>query len=457
MSNILKIKTQLLRALVLAGLVLPLGIQAQFTKDDLLSRARTHAKILSDSTMNGRGYQEDGHLMAAEYIAKTFKSLGLQPAPLLAESETPYLQPFRITLNLVQSPMSLSLNGVELRDGHDYIAKANSGRGTLEEAKVRDLGYGLPEDFDVSFKDQVVMFRTGLPEKITKDKTLKEAYSRFASDDVKIDFATKMQAAGVIILKEKLTAGLSSMPVEMPVLEVLSSSLPGKPKKKKRKKIKTADMHVFTKFQALTTQNVVGMIRGSVHPDSVVIVSAHYDHLGRQDDAIFYGGNDNASGTAMLLTMAEYFSQTENKPRYTMLFVGFGGEEAGLLGSRYYVEKQPLFPLANTAFILNLDLMANGDEGITAVAGLDFPDQFEQLKVLNEKMEAVPQIKGRSNAPNSDHYFFVKNGVKGFFIYTLGGPPHYHDVNDTYSEMRFSRFYEVETLLQGFLQALMQN
>jgi Zn-dependent M28 family amino/carboxypeptidase len=155
--------------------------------------------------------------------------------------------------------------------------------------------------------------------------------------------------------------------------------------------------------------------------------------------------------------MAEHFAQPENRPRYTMVFIAFGGEEAGLLGSRYYVEKQPLFPLEKTAFILNLDLMANGDEGITAVAGLDYPSLFDQLKALNEKMEAVPQVKGRTNAPNSDHYFFVKNGVRGFFIYTLGGPPHYHDVNDTYQEMRFTKFYEVESLLQAFLEEVMRN
>ncbi|MEM6271869.1 MAG: M28 family peptidase [Bacteroidota bacterium] len=430
---------------------------AQTSRETILAHGRAHAQALAHPDMKGRGYQHEGHRKAADYLATQFEKFGLQAVPKLSENDEPYFQYFRANLNLVQDSMYLHLNGVNLRDGHDYIAKSNTGRGELTEARVRDLGYGLPEDFDRSFQGEVVMFRAGLPEKITADKKLKEAYRRFGSDDVKIDFATKMQAAGVIILKPKLTAGFSPMPVEIPVLEVLEEKLPGKHPKpeKRRKKIKTCDLRIMTKFTAINTQNVIGMIEGSVHKDSVVIVCGHYDHLGTQDEAIFYGGNDNASGTAMLLNFAEHFSRPENRPRYSMAFVGYGGEEAGLLGSRHYVEQDPLIPLANTVFVLNIDLMANGDEGITVVAGPDFPEPFQQLQDINTEMEAVPRVKGRGNAPNSDHYFFVKNGVPAFFIYTLGGPPHYHDVNDTYENMQFSRFYEVQTLLTRFLNQRM--
>jgi aminopeptidase YwaD len=444
-------------ALAASLLLIPGMLHAQIPRETVLAHGKAHARVLAAPDMYGRGYQKEGHLKAARYIADQFEKFGLKPAPALADNENPWYQTFRVTLNLVQDSMYLRLNGVDLRDGHDYIAKSNTGRGELKNVRVRDLGYGLPEDFEKSYKDEVVMFRTGLPEKITSDKKLKEAYSRFASDNVKIDFATKMQAAGVIILKNKLTAGLSPMPAELPVVEVLEERLPGKSKKlkKRRKKIKQADLRVWTRFTALNTQNVVGMVRGSVHPDSVVIVCAHYDHLGTQDEAIFYGGNDNASGSAMLLNMAEHYGRKENQPRHSMVFIAFSGEEAGLLGSRHYVEKNRLFPLENTSFVLDLDLMANGDEGITAVAGHDFPGLFAKLESINAEMDAVPKVKARSNAPNSDHYFFVKNGVQGFFIYTLGGPPHYHDVNDTYEAMQFSRFYEVQMLLQRFLEERM--
>lgn len=422
-------------------------IQAQSpsSTDDLAQTVRSDAKTLSSAEMFGRGYQNDGHLLAARFIAQRFESIGLEPVPQKEGVESPYFQPFRISLNLVEGPQVLSLNNKTLTIGEEYIINARSKRADFYNSKVKDLGFGMPEKFNKSLKGYVVIFRSGLPEKIANDPVLKKKYASVAGDDVKIDFATKMQAEAVIIIKNKLTASLSNMPADIPIIEVLETAIP-------KKKIKKCSMKIETGVRSITSQNVVGMVRGSTFPDSVVIVSAHYDHLGRQGEAIFYGGNDNASGTATLISLASYFAKPENKPKCTMLFVAFSGEEAGLLGSRHYVERDPLIPLANTKFILNLDLMANGDEGITAVAGLDYPTDFEQLQAINTKLNAVPQVKGRGNAPNSDHYFFVKNGVKGMFIYTLGGPPHYHDVNDTYEAMVFPKINELQKLLSEFLK-----
>ncbi|MEM6805045.1 MAG: M28 family peptidase, partial [Bacteroidota bacterium] len=164
------------------------------------------------------------------------------------------------------------------------------------------------------------------------------------------------------------------------------------------------------------------------------------------------GANDNASGTSMLLSMATYFSQAEHQTKYSLLFIAFGGEETGLIGSSFYVNEQALVPLAQTKFILNLDLMGNGIEGIMAVGGKDFPQYFEKLQVANEEMKAVPKVRSRKNAPNSDHYFFLLNGIPGFFIYTLGGPPHYHDILDNPDTIVLSRYVEVRNLLIKFIE-----
>ena len=258
----------------------------------------------------------------------------------------------------------------------------------------------MPENFSKSLKNTVVVFRSGLPEKIANDPVLKKKYASVASDEVKIDFATKMQAEGIVILKNKLTASLSNMPAELPIVEVLDSHLP-------KKKLKKCVMTVETGIKSVQSQNVIGMVEGSVYPDSFLIVSAHYDHLGMQGDAIFFGGNDNASGTSTLISMAAHYAKPENRPRYSMLFIAFTGEEAGLLGSRHYVERDPLIPLEKTKFILNLDLMANGDEGITAVAGLDYPEDFAALQAINTENNAVSQVKGRTNAPKSSVHVMV--------------------------------------------------
>jgi aminopeptidase YwaD len=413
-------------------------------QDTVLTRARIFAKDLASPAMYGRGYQKEGHRMAADYIAAHFENFGLYPAPKPADPSKPYFQPVRVSINLVEGEQKLVVDGKTLRIGQDYIVNDASARCNLAGLKVKDLGYGLPEQFNTSLKGTAIVFRGGLPEHIEKDPALKKKYAQVASDDVKLDFAHKMKVSAVIILRKKLTASLTQMPIDLPVVEVLEDRLP-------RKKPKKCDLIVTTQFKTTHSQNVAGMVRGKLYPDSVIIVSAHYDHLGTQGEAIFYGGNDNASGTSMLLSMAEHFSLPQNQPPFTMLFIAFTGEEAGLIGSRQYVEQNPLLPLANTKFILNLDLMANGDEGITAVAGLDYPADFARLQALNDSLKAVPVVKGRTNAPNSDHYWFIKNGVKGMFIYTLGGPPHYHDVNDTYEEMRFSKYVEVRNLLIAFL------
>ncbi|MEL6653308.1 MAG: M28 family peptidase [Bacteroidota bacterium] len=202
----------------------------------------------------------------------------------------------------------------------------------------------------------------------------------------------------------------------------------------------------------INSQNVICQVRGTEQPDSVIIVSAHYDHLGMQGSSIFPGANDNASGTSMLLSMVEYF--VKHPQRYTMVFIAFGAEETGLIGSNYYVNRSPVVALSQTRFILNIDLMGNGIDGITAVGGRDFPNYFERLVALNDTMQSVPKLKSRSNAPNSDHYFFLKNGVPGFFIYTLGGPPHYHDINDNPSTIVLSRYAEVRELLIKYLELL---
>lgn len=413
----------------------------------VLDQGRAHAKILAGPEMKGRGYQDEGALKAARYISEKFKSYGLQPVPGVELTKNAYFQDFRFSTNLVKD-LTLTLNGKEMEEGHQFIAAGVSGRGETPVTKVYDVGYGLPKDFKKNYEGGIVLFRSGLPPKKAKKEAFANQYKEYRGDQPKVSLAKRHGAKGVIVVKPKLTAILRPITVDLPVVEVLRSELPCR-------KVKTGSLSVDANLTKVSTQNVLGMVKGKTRPDSVIILCAHYDHLGTQGDAIFYGGNDNASGTSLLLTLAEHYSKPANQPDYTMVFIAFSGEEAGLHGSRYYVE-HPSIPLEQTSFVLNMDLMANGDEGITAVAGYDYPEQFELLKAVNEKTEAVPLIQPRGNRANSDHYFFTQAGVPALFIFTMGGPPHYHDVNDTYEEMRFSRFFEVHQLCVDYLAALME-
>jgi Zn-dependent M28 family amino/carboxypeptidase len=172
----------------------------------------------------------------------------------------------------------------------------------------------------------------------------------------------------------------------------------------------------------------MAMVKGTANSQKFLVVTAHYDHLGRMgSDTYFPGANDNASGVAEMLALAAYFAK--NPLHKNILFVAFTGEEAGLLGSKYFVRNPPI-PLDSIDFLLNLDLSGTGDEGITVVNATLYPEIFDKLVSLNKENNYVAKVKKRGPAANSDHYYFTENSVPAFFIYTLGGIKAYHDVYD---------------------------
>jgi hypothetical protein len=410
------------------------------TDEAIMATARRDVDTLCSPGFAGRGYLDDGHTKAATYIARRFQELGLRPAGGGAiDNATSYFQPFTIRTNVIREA-EISLNGSLLEPGADFIVASISPAGT-EKGCVYDAGYGLEKEGKM--KGKIVMLREGFPESLSKEAVKEPPYKDLARPDQRMRLLMESKPEAFIILKKKLTASFSADLFSVPVIEIQEDSLPAKFKK--------AALDIEGGLTDIRSQNVAGLIPGSLYPDTVILICGHYDHLGRLDDAIFTGANDNASGISLLLSLAEYFAKPENRQSYSLVFIAFGGEETGLVGSRYYATESPLFPLANTRFVLNLDLMGNGVDGITAVCGIDFPDLYDKLVSLNDELQAVPLVKARANAPNSDHYFFAQQGIPSLFIYTMGGPPHYHDINDTPANLEFSRFTELRTLFIRFL------
>jgi aminopeptidase YwaD len=164
--------------------------------------------------------------------------------------------------------------------------------------------------------------------------------------------------------------------------------------------------------------------------------------------AMFPGANDNASGVAMMLDIMNYYK--EHPPKYSIAFIAFSGEEAGLFGSYYYTE-HPLFPLSNISLLLNLDLMGTGDKGMTVVNATLFPREFDDLKIINITNGYLVDVKSRGKAQNSDHYYFSENGVKAFFFYLMGEYKYYHDIYDTPEALTLSRYNEAFKLITDFV------
>jgi len=396
-----------------------------------MGRVRSITDSLCAPKMNGRGYTFQGDKLAANFIENEFKKAGL------SFFEQGAFQQFSLDVNVFDGDMSLSLGKTELKAGKEFIAYASSPRGYghgkliyLDSARIRNPDkWLLQERFDKAIiayrqEDEQAVFK--MPEVLIKKL---------------------MQAKCHIIIVPKLTHFISRNQQAIPKMVVLAEAFNPKAKKASFQ----IDASVKYGYQ---TQNVIGYIKGSVKPDSFLVYTAHYDHLGNMGkETYFPGANDNASGVAMLIEIANYYAK--NPPSYSVAFIAFGAEEAGLVGSRYYTAL-PFFSLQSIKFLINLDLFGTGATGTTVVNGAIFKEEFELLKSINEEKKYLKTVAKRGEAANSDHYFFYQAGIRCFFLYLQGDWPHYHDVNDA-TPLPYSHFPQAFGLIKDFSDALMSQ
>jgi aminopeptidase YwaD len=393
---------------------------------------------LTSKEFAGRGYVNGGHLKAAQYIENQYRSLKLKPGP------SGYFQNFNVVVNTFGGSMDLAFNGCETKPGKDFILMPYSGggKGTFQPFIVKSKNLktkeGLEEFINKDLTEKVLVIEQGKADKIKDDENV-----------LKYLLKEKLISPKAIILvtHEKLTASYSDFQINIPFVIFKAQEFPTI--------VKSVKFNIDAKVKNVVSQNVIGHIPGILHPDTFIVVSAHYDHLGTLGkDVYFPGANDNASGVSMMLQLAKYFDTHADPRNYTIVFIAFGGEELGLKGSEHYVYS-PIYPLAQTKFVLNLDIVGTGDNGIKVVNGNEYPKEFNQLKALNEKGGYLSGVFSRGKARNSDHYYFTENGVKAFFIYTLGGSPAYHDIQDNVKNLTLYEYKNVFSLLRDFL--LTQN
>ena len=155
----------------------------------------------------------------------------------------------------------------------------------------------------------------------------------------------------------------------------------------------------------------------------------------------------------MLLNLADYYSKKENQPKCSVAFIAFAGEELGLLGSKYFAA-HPLLPLSEMKFLVNLDLLGTGDEGMMVVNATEFPRKFALLDSINTAKKYLIKIGQRGKSRNSDHYWFTEKGVPSFYFYTLGGIKAYHDIYDKAETLPLTKFEDVFRLIVDFNSAI---
>ncbi|HTB33061.1 MAG TPA: M28 family peptidase [Bacteroidia bacterium] len=399
--------------------------------------ARKVVDTLASPYMGGRGYVDKGNERAATYLNDQFKNLGL------LKFGDSYEQKFEYPVNTYPDSYIVSVNGNMAEPGADYIILPSTPtmRGNYNVIKfdrsiLKDSNR-LKEFFTHDYRNAFIL----IDDSGATDKKEKEIWESLRTNPFK--------ARGLIILCDKLTEETSQTVGNFALLNALRSS--------PFRYATDITIDIRNKLiKSFPTQNLIGYIKGNVQPDSFIVFTAHYDHLGKMGSIWFPGANDNASGIAMLLSLAKYYSQHKDSLRYSIAFMAFSGEEIALLGSKYYTE-HPLFPLSNIRFLINMDIMGTGDEGITVVNGTIYKPAYNDLVKINDSEHLLKLIKLRGETSNSDHYFFYKAKVPSIFIYTMGGIKAYHDIYDRRETLPLTNFNEVFKLLIEFTGDINRN
>jgi aminopeptidase YwaD len=400
-----------------------------------LSEGRRITKELCSSNYFGRGYVKSGDSLAAEFLATEFRKRGLK------KIKKSYFQAFQFDVNTFPAEMSVFFNEKTLNPGVDYIVDPASGSSNVE--------------WNYKYLDQNSLFHEGTMMELVREIRDKRSWNSLLIDtrQLKGDSLKKIKAFQeelaqfchvMSITDEKFTFSVAHEQLAYSLIYVKGN-------------VFSIDAKIRTSIDARlkkqhTARNVLALLPARKKTKKTILLTAHYDHLGGMGAQTYFpGGNDNASGTSILFAIADEVKK--KKLNYNVAFIAFAGEEAGLLGSKYYTE-HPLIPLKNIEFVLNLDIMGSGEDGITVVNATVFPELFEKLNAINEEKKYLTQIKKRGKAANSDHYWFSEKGIPAFFIYTMGPNKNYHDVFDTYENLSFNKYEDLVKLILDFLRKL---
>ena len=378
-------------------------------QDAVDTRMRKDITFLASDECEGRGVATRGINLAADYIAHEFDKAGLRPGG----PDHGYFQPFTMAGGVLESPNSLTLHGptgqptsgdrpqARLRLGDDFQPLGFSHSGKVKAALVF-AGYGITtasfdEYLGLDVTDKIVVVIRGVPA-IGERLGSADQRSRWASFTAKLQNAEKHGAVAALFVNNQKMAQDGDAPLmfsytaaagslaKMPSLHLSRAVVDGLLKASVGASLDvleksiaeharpasaaltgwTADLQVSVNRSGLPVKNVVGVLDGAGPlANGTVVIGAHYDHLGYggpgslaglTKPAIHHGADDNASGTTALMELARRFGRISGRQGRRLVFIAFSGEESGLLGSEHYC-KHPLYPLADTVAMVNMDMV----------------------------------------------------------------------------------------------------
>ena len=430
--------------------------------------------VIAGADMEGRETATPGQKKAAAYIEAYFKKIGLQPGV-----GTGYQLQFPVYQDSMESAV-LNINGNALSMNKDFTLQASSfATGNWSAKNIVFASYGLTDTINNNFdgldvKDKWVMVTDGTPADM--DNTPEAvSYQNYYANRLKVTGLKSKGVKGILIITKTLpVATTASVKGNMyidkkanavPVIYITIAAAADIVKQSLDSftKLKTVVRGVYPATLSFNEQkatlnlqssDVIGILPGTDKKDEYVFVTGHYDHLGKQGNVIYYGADDDGSGTTSVLQIATAFSNAKKKgngPRRTMIFMTVSGEEKGLWGSEYYTS-HPVFPLAKTDVDLNIDMVGRIDpsykgDSLNYVYTIGEDKLSSDLRPITDSINnkySNMELDRRFNDPKdpnrfyyrSDHYNFAKNGVPVIFYFN-GVHADYHKPTDTVDKINF--------------------
>ncbi|MCC2546066.1 M28 family peptidase [Hymenobacter sp. BT175] len=462
---------------------------------------RQHLTILASDAYEGRETGEKGQKMAAEYLAKEFAALGLQG--IVPNSDNAYIQHFTMERSTWAGTGTLKVGSQTFKWLEDFYGYGNSPFQTATKVQPVFVGYGIEQDAwsdyagrDVKGKDLFILL--GEPQNAQGKYVLTgtDKGSKWSNDyRAKATLATQKGARSVFFVDLNPNNNFGKTAARMaPYISRPSIAYADAPQGAARAatffvspavayKLLGTTSAALTKYQTqagaagkpvaspfkpvamtisapknrekFTTENVMGFLEGTDKKDEVLVVSAHYDHIGIIGGQINNGADDDGSGTVSVLEIAQAFQKAKTEghgPRRSILFLTVTGEEKGLLGSEYYTD-HPIIPLERTIADLNIDMVGRTDkehEGQPDYVYVIGSDKLSSelhtiLETANKKYNPI-ELDFRFNDPNdpnrfyyrSDHYNFAKHKVPVAFFFN-GVHDDYHQPGDEVDKIEFPK------------------
>ena len=411
-------------------LILLLALSAVPLNAQDLPHYKRIVKELSSARYQGRGYARGGANKAGKFLEKEYRKAG---------ADEVLLQPFTIDINTFPGKMEMWADGRKLKAGVDF--------------SMREYSPGVKGEFPVYHVDTLNFDADRMFADLAKPEYANclvccDFWFAYRHGDAfrRLQKAGECPNGGLIqtwTSPIKFYKAYGHRVVDKPIIWVTPEAIAG---------VKSVRLNVENAFlQGYELFNVIAKVEGARH-DSCYVFTAHYDHLGNLGRRIYYAGaNDNASGTAAIVTLAAYYAR--HRPPFDMYFLSFSGEDANLRGSEFFANN-PVVPLEQIRYLFNIDMIGDNNPVQYCEVSDEGERGFALLETINSEKHYFKALNRGALAANSDHYPFAARHVPCIFLENEDGDafPFYHTIYDDWKHAVFDSYEPVFRLVRDFVE-----